>query len=696
MTLSRNTLLAVATVMALSACKRDPATAPGPTATPAAAPQHAPQRAAFDPQELQPTISACQDLNGFVNSKWLAKTTIPPDETEVGSYPTLQDESDAAQREIVEALGRSKPVEGSVEQLVGTFYASGMDEATIQRLGDAPIRPRLAQIEALKTPQDVANFIAARNTRGAGLVFKFGAYPDFQDASKVIAYAEENGMTLPSKAYYTDSRYADIRKAYLDYITQSFVLAGATPEAATVQAKQVLQVERALAAASLSPVEARDPKTQYHLVSVAQADAVTPHFSWKAYLAAQGLSTDQRFSLSQPRFFAGFDHLLKTLPVSQWQAYLRFRTIDDAAFALSKPFVDNRFAFRYKTMDGQQAQRPRWKRVLFATNEAIGEGLGQLYVAKMFTPEAKQRATELIENIRQALKLRIQQADWMTAETKSAALKKWAGFVVKVGYPDHWRSWSGLHFERDAYLRNVETAAAFNYRYELAKVGKPADLNAWFTTPQTVNAFYFSLDNSINFPAAVLRPPFFDVTADDALNYGAIGAVMGHEATHGFDDQGSKFNAVGTNVNWWAPADLASFTARASKLVTQFNAYTPLPNKPDVHVNGELTLGENIADLGGINVAFDALQANLQRHPERGADIDGFTPQQRFFLGWARLWRGTMREEKQLSLLNSDGHAPYAVRTNASPSNMPQFATAFGCKPGDAMVRSEQDRVVIW
>lgn len=365
----------------------------------------------------------------------------------------------------------------------------------------------------------------------------------------------------------------------------------------------MLALETRLAAASLAPADQRDPKSRYHFVSLVEADKATPHFSWTKFFHAQAVNAGAGFSLSQPRFFAAFDHELANAPSAQWRAYLSFHTIDNAANQLSKAFVDNNFAFYGKVLSGQPQQEPRWKNVLSVVNDAMGEGLGQLYVAKVFTTEAKQRATELVDNIRVALKARIERVEWMSAQTKAKALEKWGTFLPRVGYPDTWRDWSGLEITPGAYYKNVQAATKFNYRYNITQVGKPTDRTRWVTTPQTVNAFYSASDNSINFPAAVLQPPFFDANADDALNYGAIGSLMGHEATHGFDDEGSQFDGAGNNVNWWRPVDRAAFERRADGLVKQFDAYFPLPSHPELHVNGKLTLGENIADLGGLNVA---------------------------------------------------------------------------------------------
>jgi len=406
---------------------------------------------------------------------------------------------------------------------------------------------------------------------------------------------------------------------------------------------------------------------------------------------------DKGFSLSQPKFFAQFDKLLATAPIAQWQSYLRFHVADDASPLLSKAFQDNQFEFYGKTLSGQPEQKPRWKRVLNTVNGSMGMALGQLYVDKMFKPEAKERAQVLVDNVRNALKARIESLDWMSPETKAKAIAKWNTFLPKIGYPDKWRDWSGLEIKPGAYYDNVMAAAKYNYEYDINKIGKPTDRKEWGMTPQTVNAYYNPTDNTINFPAAILQPPFFDADADDGINYGGIGAVIGHEASHGFDDQGSQFDGDGNNINWWTKADRDKFDARSAKLVQQFNDYTPIKNKPDAHVNGQLTLGENIGDLGGLNAAYDALQAALKSNPqEAGSKIDGYTQDQRFFLNWARVWRGSIREKEALLRLNTDPHAPASLRAIGAPSNMDAFATAFQCKPGDPMVRSGDKQVKIW
>jgi putative endopeptidase len=430
---------------------------------------------------------------------------------------------------------------------------------------------------------------------------------------------------------------------------------------------------------------------------VAEANRITPHFDWNAFFQAQGVDVGAGFSLPQPAFFAQMDKMLASTPVGAWQDYLAYHVIDDGAPYLSKPFQEEDFAFNGKTLNGQPEERPRWKRVLGTVNGTMGEALGQLYVARYFPPEAKARAKELVENVRNALKARIQNLDWMSDETKQKALVKWEKFMPKIGYPDKWRDWSGLAVTPDHYYANIMAAWKFDYQYDIAKIGQPTDRLEWGMTPQTVNAYYNPTNNTINFPAAILQPPFFYANGDDGINYGGIGAVIGHESSHGFDDQGSQFDGDGNNLNWWTKADRDKFDARTAKLVKQFDAYVPLPDHPDKHVNGQLTLGENIADLGGLNVAYDALQAALKSHPQEATEkIDGSTEDQRFFLNWARVWRGNIREQNQLLRLNTDPHAPVQFRAIGAPSNMPAFAAAFGCKPGDAMVRPADLQVKIW
>jgi putative endopeptidase len=650
----------------------------------------------FDVKQLDPSVSACQDFNAYANGKWIAANPIPADRTRWGAFDELREQSLAAQHKIVDAAdaGADTAQPGSISQKIGWFYRSGMDEAAIDKAGFDPIKPDLDAISKLDDTAGIVAWLGKAYANGEGQGFRFGAGTDYRDARKQIAFAGQGGLGLPTPDYYTQDENKDIRAAYVAHIAKLFELTGVPAADAKARADGVLAFETRLAKASLSRVELRDPKNRYHFMTVAEADAVTPHFDWGAFFQAVGVPAGDGFSLSQPKFFAEFDRMLADVPAAQWRDYLAFHAIDDASPYLSTPFQDENFAFYGKTLNGQPEQRARWKRVLDAVNNGMGEALGQLYVKEYFPPEAKARAQQLVDNVRNALKARIEHLSWMSEETKAKALEKWQTFLPKIGYPDTWRSWDGLSISPTDYFGNVRAANRFDNRYDLDKIGKPTDRYEWFMTPQTVNAYYSSGTNTINFPAAILQPPFFYADGDDAINYGGIGAVIGHEAGHGFDDSGSQFDGAGNNVNWWTQADRDAFDARTGKLVAQFDAYAPIASQPDKHVNGKLTLGENIGDLGGLNFAYDALQAADAGTPD--PMIDGLTRDQRFFLSWARVWRGSIRDKAQLVLLNTDPHAPAKFRAIGAPSNMPAFAKAFQCKAGDAMVRPDDARVEIW
>jgi putative endopeptidase len=650
----------------------------------------------FDVTELDSKTSPCADLNAFVNAKWVATHPIPGDRTRWGSFDMLREDSLNVQRKIVENAasnaGKAKP--DSIEQKIGYLYASGMDEAAIDKAGYDPIRPQLARIDHLKNGADVVAYITDSYAHGQPMLLRFSGSPDFHDSMKQIAYAGQGGLGLPTADYYTKPDFQKIRDAYLVHIAKLLELTGTSTADAQLQAKTVLAFETRLAAASLLPVELRKPENRYHYVSIADADKVTPHFEWAAFFRAQYANVGDGFSLSHPKFFAAVDAMLADTPVDQWKAYLRYHAIDNASDYLSKPFVQESFAFHKRALNGQKENEARWKIALATVEDGMGMALGQLYVADNFSPIAKQRAQELVANLRAAYKTRIEHLEWMSDATKQKALEKWSTFDPKIGYPDKWRDWSGLTIVPGHYYANVRAADKFDYDYEVAKIGKPVDRKEWGMTPQTVNAYYNGQKNEIVFPAAILQPPFFDANADDGLNYGGIGAVIGHEMGHGYDDQGSKFDAQGNNVNWWTDADRKAFEARTAKLGAQFDAYEPLPGK---HVNGALTMGENIGDLGGINASYTALQMALSKNPDEAkAKVDGYGEDQRFFLNWARVWRGNILPEAQLTLLNTDPHAPAQFRAIGAPSNMPEFALAFQCKAGDAMVRGDDARVRIW
>ena len=689
--------LALAVAAALTACKKDDAAA----ATTAAPPEAAklsidlaalPELPHFRAADLDPAAPVCQDLNAHVNGKWLAANPVPADKTTWGSFEMLGERSLAVQKQIIEAAAKSQNAAGSNEQKVGDIYGVGMDVEKINADGAKPVQPMLARIDAIADPAGISAYLIENFGKGNQAVFGFFPESDFQDAKMVIGYAFQGGLSLPERAYYLEPAHQDKRDAFLAHVERLLVLGGVAADAAKAQAQAVLDFETRLAKASLAPVELRNPDNQYHYVTLADADKLTPNFSWSKLFAAQGIEGANGFSLSQPKFFSEMDAMIAQVPVADWQAYLRYHTISDAAPFLSDAIADERFGFYGKTMRGQQEQKPRWKRVLDTINGSMGEALGQVYVAQVFPAESKAMMETLVANLSAALKTRLENLEWMGDETKAKALAKWKTFDPKIGYPDKWRDFSGLTIDRSkSYLDNALAATAFENAYQMSKIGKPADREEWGMTPQTVNAYYNPLKNEIVFPAAILQPPFFDPKADPALNYGGIGAVIGHEMLHGYDDQGAQFDAEGNRKQWWTDADLKAFQARTGKLVAQFDEYVAIE---DLHVKGDLTLGENIADLGGVAVAYDALQRDLEN--KKVAAIDGYSQDQRFFLNFGTIWRRNFRPEELKVRLNTDPHAPAMFRANGAPSNLDAFAEAFGCKPGDGMVRAADKRVVIW
>jgi len=684
---------ALAIALGLIACDR-PAGDAGSNAPSAGAAVQ--PHVAFDISDLDPAIEACTDFNDFVNSKWIAANPIPGDKTRWGAFDVLREKSLETQRGIVEdaATKADGAAAGSNQRLVGLLYRSGMDEAAIEKAGSEPIQAELAKIDALATRADLITYLGDSFARGQGTLFAFGSESDLKNSTRRIAYAFQGGLGLPSRDYYDQEAHAAIRDAYVAHVARVLELTGVEAGAAALQAKAVVGFESRLAAASFGPVELRNPENLYHFVSIDEANRITPQFDWNAFFAAHGIAPGDGFSLSQPAFFGEVDKLLAEADLDTWKAYLRFHYSDNASPYLSTPFQEAHFAFHRQTLSGQKEIEPRWKRVLATVNGQIGMALGEIYVAQAFPPESRARAQTLIDNLQAALRTRIENLDWMSETTKARALEKWSTFLPKIGYPEKWRDWSGLDFGTTSYFANVESAIRFNHAWDVARFGAPTDRLEWLMTPQTVNAYYNPTDNTINFPAAILQAPFFDAQADDALNYGAIGAIIGHEASHGFDDQGSQFDAQGNNTNWWTDEDKAAFQARTARLVEQFNAYEPLPGK---RVNGELTLGENIADLGGLAIAWDALQTALAQNPgTAGRLIDGYTQEQRFFFGWARAWRTNMTEKRLEMMLNTDPHSPPRYRANGAPSNLPAFATTFSCKEGDPMVRSADQQVKIW
>jgi len=692
-------LLSLAIATAVAACSKTT-----PTAEPSAEAAKSAAAAAFtlDESKLPPvnrftkadldaSKDACTDFGGFVNGKWLAANAIPGDRTSWGAFEMLDERSSAAQRQLAEQATAMTNATG-VEKIVGDFYATGMDAARINAQGIAPIQGRLDAIAALDSQDKIAEYLRSSAAKGENLLFSFGAEADFKDSKMNIAYAGQGGLGLPDKGYYLDADKQDKLAAYQAHVAKVLELSGTAAADAATQARDVIGFETRLAKASKSSEQlARDVELYYNPVSPADADKLTPNFAWTRFFQSQGVAAPTMFSLAIPAFHQQVSKMLADVPTAQWQSYLRFHTIDSASPYLSDAFVQENYNFYNKTLRGQKQLKERGKRVLDTVETQAGEALGQMYVKVAFPAESKARMQALVKNLSEALKIRIGNLAWMGDDTKKKAMEKWASFTPKIGYPDKWRDWTGLATSRDSYIGNVMAANEFNYKWNLGKIGKPVDRTEWGMSPQTVNAYYNPLQNEIVFPAAILQPPFFDPNASDELNYGGIGAVIGHEMTHGYDDQGSRFSATGNFENWWSDADSKGFAGRTDKLVKQFDAYEAVKGSM---VNGKLTLGENIADLGGLATAYDAMKKATAGTPD--PMTDGMSRDQRFFANWATVWRRNFTPEELKVRLTTDSHAPANFRAIGAPSNLPAFAAAFSCKPGQPMVREGDQQIVIW
>ncbi|MEB1528834.1 M13-type metalloendopeptidase [Xanthomonas campestris pv. campestris] len=697
-------LLTLAVSAALSGCNKPDAAAPAADAAkteaaasaPAAAPAELkldasklPAYNAFNANDLDPAKDACGDFAGYVNGKWLAANEIPKDRSSWGAFSILDERSVAVQHQLAEQAAAANAQ--GVDKIVGDFWASGMDEAKVNAQGIEPLKADLAAIDGLKDGPAVAEYLRQSAAKGENGLFGFGAEADFKNSSMNIAYAMQAGLGLPDRGYYFDADKKDKLKAYQAHVAKVLELSGVPAADAAKQAQDVIALETRLAKVSKSSEEmSRDAELAYNPITPAEADKLTPNFPWTKFFESQGVAVPEKFSLAIPAFHQEVSKALGDADPSVWRAYLRFHTVDSASPYLSDAFAQENFAFYGKELNGQAEMKPRWKRVLGSIEDGAGEAMGQMYVKVAFSPDAKAKMQQLVDNLRQALKGRIEHLSWMSDETKAKAIAKWETFTPKIGYPDKWRDYSGLSTQRDSYLDNVRAATAFNYKYNLGKIGKPVDKTEWGMTPQTVNAYYNPLQNEIVFPAAILQPPFFDPNADDAFNYGGIGAVIGHEMTHGYDDQGARFGPSGNFENWWTPADAKNFAALTGKLVKQFDEYK-VDGKP---VNGKLTLGENIADLGGLSTAYDALKKATEGKDD--PKVGGMTRDQNFFLNWATVWRTKYTPQNAMVRLTTDPHAPAQFRAMGAPSNLPAFAAAFQCKAGSPMVRAGDRQVVIW
>ncbi len=668
--------------------------APSPPVAAAPAPDPVVKGVGLDVAGMDPTVNPCDDFYHYSSGNWMKNTPIPAAESGWGSFNILADHNNATLRAILDDAARQAPTaaKGSNLQKVGDFYAAAMDSAAINAAGLRYLQPRLARIDAVKNLAEMQRLLADPNISLGGAWFDSGVSPDDKISSQYAVQFGQGGLTLPNRDYYLDddARSKSIRAAYQTYLVNTFKLLGEFEAAAKAHAAAVLRMETRLAKASKKPVDLRDPYANYHKLTVAQANKDYPNINIPLLLKTEGLGTAKEIIVGQPVFFKEVSAMLKAEPLLDQKTYLRWHLTSSLMGALPQAFGDEQFRFA-QTLSGAKKQQPRWKRMLRSTDGALGEAFGQIYVEKAFSPEAKARAKEMIENLRTAYAERINATEWMSPATKVEAIKKLNAFAVKIGYPDKWKDYSALTITRASYLNDVLAARAWAAHDNLKHFGKPIDRTEWGMTPPTVNAYYNPGMNEIVFPAGILQPPFYDPKADDAVNYGGIGAVIGHEMTHGFDDQGRQYDAQGNLKDWWTKEDAEKFTARAAVVGKQFDAYSPLDS---VHVNGKLTMGENLADLGGLTIAYQAFEKTPQAKDQ--AKLDGFTPEQRFFLSWAQVWRSNMRPEATRMRILTDPHAPNQFRTIGPLQNMPEFYKAFGCQDNAKMVRAQADRAKIW
>jgi len=646
----------------------------------------------YDVANLDRTCKPCDDFHQFAVGGWLKANPIPPEYPLWGSFVTLQEKNQQALRGILEAASaNASAAAGSNEQKIGDFYASCMDTKSIDAQGLKPISADLAAIDAIHDTAGLLDTGARLQTQGVGVLFAFGSDQDFKDSSQVIGEANQGGLSLPDRDYYTrdDDESKKLRDQFTEHVAKLLVLAGDTQDKAAAGAKTILQIETSLAKASLTNVERRDPEKIYHKMSLADAQALTPHLSWNAYFQAVGSPKLTEINIGQPEFFKALDAMLGSVPLADWKTYYRWHLVNRSAGLLSEPFVQENFAFNGRILTGSKEIRPRWKRCTSAIDQQLGEALGQVYVQKYFPPEAKARALDLVHNLLAALHDDLQTLPWMSPATRKAAIEKLEAFTIKIGYPDKWRDYSALKIDRGSYIQNAFRSTQFENARDLAKIGKPVDRSEWGETPPTVDAYDNPQLNEIVFPAGILQPPFYDPKRDDAYNYGGIGAVIGHEITHGFDDQGAQFDPRGNLKNWWTPEDLKSFQDRGECVAKQFDGYQV---EKGLHENGKLVEGESIADLGGVTLAYAAFQKSLHGKPGE-KDASGFTPEQRFFLGYAQNWAVNIRPELARLQTNTDPHPLPKFRANGPLSNVAEFAKAFGCKKGDPMARAQACKI---
>ncbi len=649
----------------------------------------------FDFSNLDRTVSACTDFDQFANGGWKAKNSIPAAYPSWGSFNQLAEHNRDVLHAILEETAKeTNAAPGSNEQKVGDFYAACMDTSKIDADGIKPLQPEFDRIAAVHDRASLQDEFVHLQSLGVRAPFLVDSTQDFKDATKVTGEIDQRGLGLPDRDYYTkdDDKSKDTRVKYVAHVQKMFELLGDNPDTAAAESKTVMDMETALAKASMTRVERREPKNVYHLMTVDQIKTLVPNLDWDGYLQSAGLAGKGDINVTSPDFFKELNRQIAEVSIADWKTYLRWHLINSTASSLSQPFVDEDFNFKGKVLQGTKENLERWKRCVRYTDGALGEALGQVYVKKTFTPEAKAHALQMVHNLEAALQDDLTTLPWMSDATRKQAIGKLHAFAEKIGYPDKWRDYSKLSIDRGPYVMNVLRADNFEFNRDLAKVGKPLDRTEWGMTPPTVNAYYNPQLNEIVFPAGILQPPFYDPLADDAYNYGAMGAVIGHEMTHGFDDQGAQFDKDGNLKNWWTPEDKKNFDERTACVTHQFDGFEV---EKGLHENGKLVTGESVADLGGLTVALAAYHKSLEGKP-KPSDIEGFTPDQRFFLGYAHVWAGNIRPEYARLLTNLDPHPLPHFRVNGPLSNMPAFAKAYKCKPDDPMVRPEKDRCQIW
>lgn len=651
--------------------------------------------AGFDINNMDQTVEPSEDFYKFVNGNWIKNNPVPASESRWGSFNELQEKNTAKLKTILEEAAADKSAApGSNKQKIGDFYSLAMDSVKLNKEGASPLKEEFAIIEKIKTKDDVLKEIAHLHSIGVSALFIGYVGQDPKISTLYIPQLYQAGIGLPDRDYYTktDDNTKGIQKAYKEHLVNMFKLLGDKEAVAQKNAETVYAMETRFAAASMTNVELRDPEKQYNKKTYTELAALTPNINWMTYLTGVGVHQITDVIVCQPEFFKEVYYSFDKVPVEDWKTYLRWTLIDQTADKLSDEFVNEDFKFNGTIIEGTPTIKPRWKRALKATDESLGDALGQQFVEKYFSEESKKRVAQMVENLIVAYKERIHTRDWMSEATKTQAYAKLDKVMKKFGYPDKWKDYSTLDIKEDSYVQNCMRANNYLFKEMINKLGKPVDRTEWGMTAPTINAYYNPSMNEIVFPAGIMQPVFFNPDADDAVNYGCMGAIIGHELTHGFDDQGAQFDADGNLKNWWTAEDLKKFKEKTSMLVKQYNDYDAIEG---LHVNGELTLGENIADLGGLTIAYYALKKSMEGKPTP-EKIDGFTPEQRFFMSWAQGWRGNMRPEYLKNMIQTNPHSPGNFRGNGPLTNMPEFYEAFGIKEGDKMYRPKEQRVEIW